>query len=128
MSLPQQQIGLKQSRKLCLNLWSLRWIKPNLSLVISFIPIRLSQLEVLLRVGRMNCKMLFLKRGRLSELLILLSRLFHSITVDGKNEFLKKVCLTSNLRILPILFLVLYAVLVVGILLKRYLGNWFLVI
>ena len=38
----------------------------------------------------MNCKMLFLKRARLSELLILLSRLLNSITVDWKNEFLKK--------------------------------------
>ena len=37
----------------------------------------------------MNCRMLFLKRARLSELLMLLSRLFHSITVDGKNKFLK---------------------------------------
>ena len=128
MSWPQQQIGFKQSRKLCLNLWSLRWLKPNLSLVISFIPIGLWQLKVLLGVGRMNCKMLFLKKARLSELLILLSRLFHSITEDGKNEFLKKLCLTLNLGMLPILFLVLYAVLVVGILSKRYLGDWFLVI
>ena len=39
----------------------------------------------------MNCKMLFLKRARLSELLIILSKLFHSITEDGKNEFLKKI-------------------------------------
>ena len=89
MSLLQQQIGFKQSRKLCLNLWSLRWLKPNLSLVISFIPIGLWQLKVLLRVGCMNCKMLFLKRARLSELLILFSRLFHSIIVDGKKKFLK---------------------------------------
>ena len=100
MSLPKQQIGFKQSRKLCLNLWSLRWIKPNLSLVINFIPIGLWLLKVLLGVGRMNCKMLFLKRARLSELLILLSRLFHSITVDRKNEFLKKLCLTLNLGML----------------------------
>ena len=128
MSLLQQQIRFKQSRKLCLNLWSLRWLKPNPSLVISFILIGLWQLKVLLRVGCMNCKMLFLKRARLSELLILLSRLFHSITEDGKNEFLKKLCLTLNLGMLPILFLVLYAVLVVGILSKRYLGDWFLVI
>ena len=128
MCLPQQQIGFNQSRKLCLNLWSLRWLKPNLSLVISFIPIGLWQVKVLLGVGRMNCKMLSLKRARLSELLILLSRLFHSITEDGKNEFLKKLCLTLNLGMLPILFLVLYAVLVVGILSKRYLGDWFLVI
>ena len=128
MSLPQQQIGFKQSRKLCLNLWSLRWLKPNLSLVISFIPVGLWQLKVLFWVGRMNCKILFLKRTKLSELLILLSRLFHSITVDGKNEFLKKVCLTLNLGILSILFLVLYVVLVVGILSNRYLGDSFLII
>ena len=128
MCLPQQQIGFNQSIKLCLNLWSLRWLKPNLSFVISFIPIGLWQLKVLLGVGRMNCKMLFLKRARLSELLILLSRLFHSITEDGKNEFLKKLCLTLNLGMLLILFLVLYAALVVGILSKRYLGDWFLVI
>ena len=44
-----------------------------------------------MRIGSMNCKMLFLKRARLSELLILLSRLFHSITEDGNNEFLKKI-------------------------------------
>ena len=68
MSLPQQQIGFKQSRKLCLNLWSLRWLKPNLSLIISFIPIRLWQLKVLLGVGLMNCAMFFLKRARLRTL------------------------------------------------------------
>ena len=123
MSLSQQQIGFRQSRKICLNLWSIRSLKPNLSLVISSIPVGFWQLKVLLGVGRMNCKMLFLKRARLSELLILLSRLFHSITEDGKNEFLKKLCLTLNLGMLPILFLVLYAVLVVGILSKRYLGD-----
>ena len=91
MSLPQQQIEFKQSRKLCSNLWSLRCLKPNLSLVISFTPIGLWQLKVLLGVGCMNCKMLSLKRARLLELFILLSRLFYSITVDGKNEFLKRI-------------------------------------
>ena len=78
----------------------------------------------------MNCKskMLFLKTATLSELLILLSRLFHSITVDEKYEFLKKVFLTLNLEMLLILFLVLHDVLVLGILSRRYLGDWFLVI
>ena len=127
MSLPLQQIGFKQSRKLCSNLLSRRWLKPNLSLVISFIPIGLWQLKVLLGVGRMNCKMLFLKKAKFLELLVLFSRLFHSIRVDGKNEFLKKVCLTLNRGVLSILFLVLYAVLVMGIFLNRYLGDWFLV-
>ena len=67
----------------------------------------------------MNCKMLFLKLAKLSELLILLSRFFDSIAVDGKNEFLKKVCVTLNRGMLSILFLVLCAVLVVGILSKQ---------
>ena len=90
MSLPQKQIGFKQFRKLCLNLWSRRLLKLNLSVVISFIPIGSWQLKVLLGVGRINCKIFFLKRVRLSELLIILSRLFHSIIVDGKNDVLKK--------------------------------------
>ena len=90
MSLPQQQTEFTRSRKFCLNLWSRRWLKPNPSLAISFIPVGLWQLKVLLRVGCMNCKMFFLKRSKLLELLILLSTLLHSVTVDGKNEFLKK--------------------------------------
>ena len=126
--LPQQQIGFKQSRKLCLDLWSLKWLKPNLSLVNSFISIGLWQVKVLLGVGRMNCTMVFLRRAKLSEVLILSPWLFHSITVDGKNEFLKKVCLTLNLGMLPILFLVLYAILVVGMLSKRYLGERYIVL
>ena len=76
----------------------------------------------------MNCKLLCLKRAKLSELLILLSRSLHSITMEGKNEFLKKVGLALNPGMLSILFLVLYAVLVVGILSKRYLRDRFLVI
>ena len=123
MSWPQQQIGFKQSRKLCLNLWSLRCLKPNLNLVISFIPKGLWQLKVLLGVDCMNCKMLFLKRARLSEVLILLSRLLHSITVDGKNNFLKKLSLTLNLGMLLILFLVLYDDLVVLIKQQRFLNH-----
>ena len=81
---------IRQCRKLCLNLWTLNWLKPNLSLVISFIPIGLWQSKVLLGVGHMNCKMLFLKTAKLSEFVIPLSRLFHLITVNRENEFLKK--------------------------------------
>ena len=33
VSLPQLQIGLSESWKLCLNLCSRRWLKPNLNLV-----------------------------------------------------------------------------------------------
>ena len=55
-----------------------------------------------------------------------LSRLFHSVTMDGKYEFLKKVCLTLYGGILS-MFLVLYVLLMVGILLNRYLRDLFLV-
>ena len=123
ISLSQQLIGFTQSRKLCLNLCSRRWLKPNLNLVIGFIPIELWQLKFLLGVGRMNCKLPFLKRAEFSALLILLSTLLHSITVDGKNEFLKKVCLALKRGILSILFHVLYTVLLVGTLSNRMLGG-----
>ena len=98
MSLPQQQIRFKQSRKLCLNLWSWRWLKPNISLVINFI---VAVESPVLRCC-MNCKKL-IKQAKPSELLILLLRLFHAITVDGKNEFLRKVYLTLNRGILSII-------------------------
>ena len=86
MSWPQQQIGFKQSRKLCLNLWSLRWLKPNLSLVISFIPIGLWQLKVLLGVGRMNCKLLFLKRAKLLEFLMISYGFDYSLDCTGREK------------------------------------------
>ena len=69
MSLPQQQIGFKQSRKLYLNLWSRRWLKPNLSLATNFILVGLWQLKVLFEDACINCKMLFWKKVKLSELL-----------------------------------------------------------
>ena len=77
----------------------------------------------MLGVGLMNSKMLFLERAKLSELLILLPRLFPSITVDGKSKFLKELYLKLNLGMFSILFLVRCAVLVMAILSKRYLGD-----
>ena len=41
--------------------------------------------------GRMNFNILFLKTEKLSESLILLSRLFHTVRVDGQHKFLKNV-------------------------------------
>ena len=122
----QLQIGFNESWKLCLNLWSRRWLKPNLNLVSNFTPLGLWQLKMLFGDGRMNCNIFFLKIEKLSEFLILLSRLFHSVTMDGKYEFLKKVCLTLNWGILS-MFLVLYVLLTVEILLKRYWGDFFLI-
>ena len=68
--------------------------------------------------GCMNFNIFFLKIEKLSEFLILFSRLFLSVTMYGKYEFLKKVCLTLNRGILS-MFLVLYVLLTVGILLTR---------
>ena len=66
----------------------------------------------------MNFNIFFLKIEKLSEFLILFSRLFHSVTMYGKYEFLRKVCLTLNRGILS-MFLVLYVLLTLGILLTR---------
>ena len=69
-----------------------------------------------------NFKILFLKGEKVSEFLILKSKLFHSMTVDGIKEFLKKLCLPLN-RGMLLLFLVLYALLMLGSILKRYSGD-----
>ena len=53
-------------------------------------------MKVLFGDAGISCKMLFLKGAKLSGLLIHLSRLFHSITVDGKKEFLKNM---SNIEL-----------------------------
>ena len=46
-----------------------------------------------------------------------MSKLFHSIKVDGKKEFLKKLCLVLKQGMLST-FLVLYALLILGSILK----------
>ena len=52
-----------------------------------FIPLLLKQSYVLLGKGLVNCRNLFLKLLRLSELRIDISRLFHPIITDGKKSF-----------------------------------------
>ena len=64
--------------------------KPSCSLVINLIPLGLWQLKRLLGDGLINFRILVLKILRLLEFLILWSRLFHSIIVDGKKQFWKK--------------------------------------
>ena len=128
MSLPQHQIGFNQSKKLYLNLWLWRWLKPNVSLVI---PIGLWHLRALFGDGCMNCKMLFLKTAKFSELCNIVLNII-PFNCSGREErvlqnkyvwhCIKKYCW------LLILFLVLYTVLVVWILSNRYLDDWFLVI
>ena len=93
-SFPQLHSGFNISWKPCLNLCSLKWLKPSLSLVIRQIPLGLWQLDF--GDGRMNLRILLLKTKKLSDFLRWGSRLFHSIIPDGKKEFLKKLCLCSQ--------------------------------
>ena len=58
-----------------------------------------------------NFKILFLKTEKASE--VFKFKLSHSMTVDGKKEFLKKLCLALKWGML-LLVLVLYALLTLG--------------
>ena len=117
ISKPQLQIGFKQSWKLCLNLCSRKWLIPTRSRVISLIPLWLLQLKTLLGEGLINFRILFLKSTKLFEFRRLGSKLFHSLNVEGKKEFLK-LCLILKQGILSV-FLVVYAWVFSGISLKR---------
>ena len=123
VSSPQLQIGLRVSWKLWRNLRSQRWLRPNLNLIIYLILLGLWQLKIEFEDGLINFKILFLKAEKVLEYLIFKSKLFHSITVDGKKEFIKKWCLPLKRRILS-LVLVLYALLTLGSILERYSGDW----
>ena len=56
-------------------------------------PLGLWQLKIEFDDALINFKILFLKAEKISEFLIFKSKLFHSMTVDGKKEFLKSLCL-----------------------------------
>ena len=73
--------------------------------------------------GLINFKMLFLKAEKVLEFLIFKSKLFHWMTVDGKKEFIKRIYLPLKRGILS-LVLVLYALLTLGSILKKYSGDW----
>ena len=116
---------LSKSWKLCLNLCSRRWLKPNLNLVNNLTPLGLWQLKVVLAEGRMKFKNVFLKIFKLSELRIFRPSLFHLITAEGKMEFRKKLCLTLNREIL-LVFLVLHLLKELEIILNRHFGHLYL--
>ena len=92
---PQLQIGLIESQKLCLNSCSRRWFKPSLNLVNNLTPSRLLQLKTLLSEGCMDFKRLFLKLFKLSKFWILMPCLFNSITTNGKKNFQRSCALLS---------------------------------
>ena len=55
-------------------------------LVINLIPLRLWQMKIEFEDGLINFKLLFLKLEKVSEFLIFMSNLFHSMAVDEKQE------------------------------------------
>ena len=105
-SRPHEQNGFKVSWKVPLNLCSRNWLRPMRSLVRYLISLQLWQLNTLFRDDLINFNKFFLKTLRLAVLQRLGSNLFHSITVNEKNEFLKKLYLVSR-RVILSVFLVL---------------------
>ena len=101
ISWPQLHKGFNVSWKLCLNLCSLRWLKPSLSLVISLIPLGLRISKTEFGEGRMKLSIFSLKTEILLEFLRLRSKLFHSRIADGKKEFWKKLYYVIIKGILP---------------------------
>ena len=69
--------------------------------------------------GLISFKILFLKAEKVSEFLIFKTKLFHSMTFDGKKEYLKKLCLPLK-REMFLLALVLYTLLTLASILKIY--------
>ena len=54
------------------------------------ISLGLWELKIEFEDGIINFKILFLKAGKVLERLIFKSKLFHSMTVNGKKQFIKK--------------------------------------
>ena len=50
-------------------------------------------IENIIEGGLINFKIIFLKAEKVLEFLIFKSKLFNSKTIDGKKEFIKKLCL-----------------------------------
>ena len=72
--------------------------------------------------GLINFKILLLKAEKVLEFLIFKFQLFRSMTVDEKIEFLKELCVVMKLLLMEMLLLVLvlYALLTLGSILKKY--------
>ena len=94
ISWPQLHKGFIVSWKLCLNLCSLKWLRPSLSLVISLIPLGLWISKKEFGEGRMKVSIFSLKTEILLEFLRFGSKLFHSIIADGKKNFWKSYALS----------------------------------
>ena len=78
-------------------------------------------------LGRLNFKILLLKKLMLLDFLICGSRFFQSFMVQGKKEFLKKSCFRRSWEIFSE-FRAKYLLLGEETNWKRYLGDWLLII
>ena len=85
----QEHYRVIVSWKLCLNLCSLRLLKPTRSLVSSFIPYMSTTLNTLFGIVLINLSKDFLNILYDSELRISKLNLFHSLIGQGKNELAK---------------------------------------
>ena len=121
---PQLQIGFKQSWKLCLNLWSAKWLKPSLILVSNFKPWKFWVEEILFGMGLINFRTRLLIIWHGDELQILISMLFHLVVTAGRKEFFKKLVFTLKKGIWPLITLwEAYGLLLSSINLKRLPGD-----
>ena len=94
ISIPQMRIELTVSKKLCLNLWSLKWLRTTRRRVRKISPfVWLTWRTSLLR-GLIKFKIFFLKVEYEGELRISEFDLFHSTNADRKKELRKKLFLT----------------------------------
>ena len=100
ISWPQECIGDTQCWKLCLNLWSPKWLSPSRNLVINFNPLVSWILQVDFGFDQINFNSSFLNTLIEEEFWIFSSRLSYSDITAGKKESLKKLLLMLKLGIL----------------------------
>ena len=94
--IPTTANSIKSILKIVPKLVLTEGLRPKLNLVINLIRLRQRQLKTEFENGLINFKILFLKAEKGSEFLNFKSKLFHSMTVDGKKEFIKKVTFTTE--------------------------------
>ena len=92
ISLPELQIGFTWSWKLCLNLWSAKWLSPSLILVKKFNPSLLSTWNTWLGSGPRNFRVSLLKTLQEAELRVLTPILFKIHYNCREKRIFEKVC------------------------------------
>ena len=96
ISWPELQIGFTQSWKLCLNLWSVKWLNWSVSLVRNFNPSPLSTSNTWLGSGPTNFGASLLKTLQEAELWVLTPILFKIHYNCREKIIFEKVCLEKR--------------------------------